>query len=297
MQRILVILCAVLLTAGALLAEHSGNRGPIRPNSLDVANPQAGNRVHRTGNLWLNVTNNGIWGNGEMGVPEGFYDPCTGLIVDSGDYPAGSDQQYLYRATLWVGALIMEQGYETKRVSTGFDGWMDIKELYPGEGEGNGFTERSNIPGKVNCFGENVYDPAAIANEEFVATDSDTLTDPFWVAPDYDGTLHRPLGIKITQTSHEWSSQSFGDFVIFDYHFENISNNFLKNLFIGLYVDGDVGLISELDHHTDDITGFRALDPTTEIRSMWHGLPTTTDVRPMLYLAPCSTRILQVHIF
>jgi hypothetical protein len=157
----------------------------------------------------------------------------------------------------------VDSGVVAPRVSVGFDGWADVKELWPGEGEQNGIIERSNIPGKTNCFGESVYDPAAVANEEFVATYSDTLTDPAYVRPDVNGDLHHPLGVEVRQTSRTWSSSDFGDFVMVEYRMRNIGSNFLRNLYVGLYVDSDVGPANEANHHVDDIAGFRAVDSGT----------------------------------
>ena len=47
--------------------------------------------------------------------------PATGPL--QAEFPGGTGQQYLYQAGLWLGALIVDQGFETKRVSTATDGW------------------------------------------------------------------------------------------------------------------------------------------------------------------------------
>ncbi len=263
MKRSFMICLAVLLCSSAIAAMAPG-RGPVRPRALDIANPNIENRVHREGNVWMNITNYGYFGNSGPEQNNGMEDPCPpGSWAPQGEFPGGSDQQYLYQGALWIGALIMENENSIPRVSVGTDGWFGVNELYPGEGEANGIVERSNIPGKINCFAENVYDPMADANEEFIATYSDTLTDPFWVYEDPADGPHRSLNLEVTQRSMAWNSFEFNDFIIFEFTVLNMGSEFLRNLYLGLYVDSDVGPGHEFEHHTDDISGFLTVDTLT----------------------------------
>lgn len=232
-------------------------KGPVR---TAVANPNMQNRVHNAGRMWMNITNYGYFGNNS---PGGYWtpleDPCNpGTWAPQCEFPGGSGQQYLYMASLWIGALIVEEGFETKRVSVGTDGWnADINEMYPGEGAGDGIVERSTRPGYYNCLGEYVSHPDAVSDQDFLSSYADTLRDPFWLYDDPEDGPHRPLGIKITQASYSFSQSFAQDFIIIDYQFENIASNYLKNLYVGLYVDSDVGHLSEQpDWHQDDICGF-----------------------------------------
>jgi hypothetical protein len=141
----------------------------------------------------------------------------------------------------------------------GDDGWFNpaINEMFPGEGANDGITERSTRPGFSNCMGVPVSDPEAISDQDFVCSYTDTLRDPFWVNNNQEiDVTHRPLGIKITQTSYSFSQAFAEDFILIDYEFENIASNFLKNVYVGLYVDSDVGPGHQFNHHTDDICGF-----------------------------------------
>ena len=94
----------------------------------------------------------------------------------------------------------------------------------------------------TNCLGNYVSSPDAVSDQDFLCVYSDTLTDPQYVFQDDNGgdTPHRPLGIRVKQTSYSFS-QAFEVFILIDYEFENIAQNFLKNLYIGLYVDADCG--------------------------------------------------------
>jgi hypothetical protein len=268
MKRFLFVILAMLPPLWSSMAATESPRGPMRGHgdALDFAQPNAQNRVHREGNVWMNITNHGFFGNAGPGQYDAVHDPCPpNMWAPQCEFPAGSMQEYLFQAALWVGAIVVENEQETPRVSVGTDGWLNpsINEFWPGEGDSCGVIERSNEPGKINCFGDPVYSPAAVANEEFIATYSDTLTDQQYVVNDPVDGPHHPLGIQVQQISREWSSTSFGDFIICQYHVQNIGNEFLKNVYLGLYVDGDVGRADMLNQHVDDITGFKVTDPAT----------------------------------
>ncbi len=247
----------------AAVVPKDGSSPPKGPVRIAVTDPNSQNRVHNAGKVWMNITNIGYFGNDSPGGPfDPLEDPCRrGTWAPQCEFPGGSGQQYLYQASLWVGALIVEQGFETKRVSVGTNGWISDRvrgdEMFPGEGEQDGIQERSTRPGYYNCFGQMVYDPDAVSDQDFGSSYTDTLTDPYWVQEDEVDRVHRPLGIRITQTSYSFSQSFAQDFILIDYEFENIASNYLKNLFVGLYVDSDVGSITEQpDWHQDDICGF-----------------------------------------
>jgi hypothetical protein len=111
---------------------------PLSGKGIDrfanVSNPNTTNRTHRKTNVWLTVHNWGYLGNDSS--PEGVEDPeYPGTWAPQCEYPGGSGAQYLFMASLWIGALIQEEGYEFPRISTGNEGWFNQNEFYPGEGE------------------------------------------------------------------------------------------------------------------------------------------------------------------
>jgi hypothetical protein len=233
-------------------------RGPVR-GRLDVANPQDENRVHDAGKMRMNITNYGYFGNDGPNQTGALEDPCPpNNWAPQCEFPSGSGQQYLFQGALWIGALIEEEGFFTTRVSVGTDGWQNpsINEFHAGEGVEDQIRERSNRPGFTNCFGEVVYDSFAVSDQDFICVMTDTLKDDLFVRDDPTDGPHRPLGIKITQKSYSFSQAFAEDFIIIDYEIENIASNFLKNVYVGLYVDADVGVQGDNNEHTDDICGF-----------------------------------------
>ncbi len=237
-------------------------KGPVR---TDVSGINKYNRVHRRSNIWINMTNYGYFGNNGQNISDALDDPCRpGEWAPQCEYPGGSGNQYLFMGALWLGALIRAEGYEYPRVSVGTDGWLSRnQEFFPGEGatfsQQNGIIERTTLPLDYDCLGNFIgsYRDSAISEQDLVCSYADTLTESFYVDDDPIDGPHNPLGIKITQKSYAWTYNYAQNFIIVDWEVENIAGNYLKNLFIGLYIDADIGHRSETDRHTDDICGFQ----------------------------------------
>ena len=263
LRIIIKFILIIILTTASIQAEESPyNYSPKElSRSLEVTNPTVENRVHRRSNMWMNITNWGFFGNRKIGTSEAMEDPeYPGTWAPQCEYPGGSDVQYLFMGTLWVGALVQEEGYEFPRVSTGSEGWFQprIYEFFPGSGPDDGIEERTTRANQWNRLGDYISHPLAVSEQDFIAVFSDTLTDPYWLNSDPIDGPHYPLGIKIIQKSYSWTYNYAQDFIIIDYEIENIASNYLKNVYVGLYVDADVGRIDEFpDWHQDDICGFQ----------------------------------------
>ncbi len=213
--------------------------------------PNLQQAVDRWNDMWLPLTNYGTFG----GAP----DPCQPDTAPPGlQLPGGSGQEYLYKGGLWIGALIDEVGFQTARVSVALDGWFDVNELLPGTDES--ILERSRLD-TVNCFGQPIYDVDAVADHEYVAVFEDTLHDVFWVNDDPVDGMHRPLGVKITRTTYSMINAPCNHIYWIKYRVENIGSNFLKNLYLGHYVDGAVRHSGETEYSSDDLCGF---DPVSQ---------------------------------
>ncbi|MCX6641429.1 MAG: hypothetical protein NTW14_13270 [bacterium] len=233
------------------------------PRGVDISNIARTNRTHRKGNLWLTVTNWGFIGNFAQSSTRAFEDPeYPGVWAPQCEYPGDSKVQYLYQGGLWVGALVQDNGFEYPRVSIGTAGWVEGHEFQPGEiggtpKEEHGILERSTILNSVNRLGEAVYSPDAISEQDLIAVYTDTLTETFWIQEDIIDGPHFPLGIRVEQSSYSWSYNYAQEFILIDYTIKNIASNFLKNLYIGLYIDCDVGWEGEDRFMDDDVCGFQ----------------------------------------
>lgn len=274
-QQFLAVLLAILvglsLTPETLQAafgvygeedQKDDKTGPVR---TDVSQINAYNRVHRRSNIWINISNYGFFGNNSQGRSDANDDPCRpGEWAPQAEYPGGSGNQYLFMGALWLGAMVRAEGYEFPRVSVGSDGWLAThKEFWPGEGEEysleNGITERTTLPLDYDCLGNYIgtFRDSAVSEQDFVCSYADTLTESYFLDDDPVDGPHSPLGIEITQKSYAWTYNYAQNFIIIDWEIENIAGNYLKNLYVGLYIDADVGHRSENLRYEDDICGFQ----------------------------------------
>jgi hypothetical protein len=280
MKRALLLGLTVMAGVSTLLLAKTMEPGPqtVRKDetagrTADFCLPVLDNRVHRFGKMWFNMTNQGWYGNDDQSRAGALDDPCLpGVWAPQQEYPGGSGQQYLYQGSIWIGALIVDDtGLETARVSFGSEGWEpDVNELYPTCGEDARIIETSTRMNGLNCTTlASIYDSLAVSEQDFKAMYADTLENyPTVVSGQgYDGEdrNHISLGVEVEQESHSWSYSYAQDFIIVDFRITNVGSKFLKNLYVGLYMDADIGHKDESDRHTDDFCGFRpfAVDSVT----------------------------------
>ncbi|MDP2359654.1 MAG: hypothetical protein Q8O14_02715 [bacterium] len=253
----LVLFLAALLA----LPRHAGadyliKDGTVHKGAQVDALPWLDNRTHRFGTIWLTVNNWGWLGNFNDYDTDAYTDAEVLDWAPQCEVPGGSRVQYLFAAGLWVGALIVEEsGLVDPRVSTGADGYVagEAHEFYPDDR--TPIAERSTRSSAYNGLGDYVTSELAVSEQDFIAVYSDTLVDS-QLTPPVGGVVHKPLGIRITQKSYSWSYEYASRTIIIDYEVENIAERYLKNLYIGLYVDGDVGRRGYSEKNLDDIAGF-----------------------------------------
>lgn len=279
MKRALLLATMALAGVGSLLLARTMDpqeptvRKDAAQARVDLCIPNLDNRVHRFGKMWMNLTNEGYFGNAEQGAAEALDDPCLpGIWAPQMEYPGGSGQQYLYVGSVWVGALIVDEtGLETARVSFGSEGWdRNVEELYPTCGTDATVQETSTRKNGQSCVDyHSIYDSLAVSEQDFVALYADTLENYPSVIPgqiyDPQDRNHISLGIEIEQVSHSWSYSYAQDFIITDFKITNVGSKFLKNLYVGLYMDADVAHKDESAGSSDDFCGFRpfAIDSVT----------------------------------
>jgi len=220
-------------------------------------------RTHRVAKYCFTLTNWGFIGSQTRVFEEspfGCFNPRYPEAypnAPSFEYPCGTDLEYLFQGALWVGAVVEGETL----VSVGNDGWFgDVSEMFPGtEDQGGCIKEKTIRLSTPNC---NPPDTAgAISEQDIIAVYSDTTT--VGITPDpKDTRSHRPIGIQIEQRSYSWSYDYAEDFALIDFTIKNIGKKDVKGIWIGLYIDADVGWSGNGSAYIDDITGFRATYPS-----------------------------------
>lgn len=240
-------------------SKHASRPTRLTHRVQSAAIPFTENRVHRIGNLWLNVTNYGVI----AGVAGGLSDPCTGMLAPALEFPGGTGTVNLWDGSIWIGAV---KGRDTL-VSVGAAIWpLTQSELFPASFPGGQIEERTTrqhlkAPKGSRCATIEFHEDA-VSEHDVIAVYYDTLRSAQFVNNDpNDGRGHVPLGIEITQKSYSWSLSYAQDFILIDYTIRNIGGEHLKEGFIGIYMDQDLYRMGG-DGWLDDIAGFLRTDPT-----------------------------------
>jgi len=228
---------SILLGVG-VLQSLSRTESPITLSPREDAEQVAPNvqwRVHTAGDLWLSISNTGLLGSWFRQRD----DPETGLPLPSSPFPGGSDLEYLFVGSIWIGAVVNDTPY----VSLGSSqGWVWLYYLWPDSGTAGSIVEEEWW-----------------ADQELIALCADTLKkdwDPY--PPPEDRP--RPMGIRIRQHSYCWETAGYNQFIILDYTVKNIGDQVLHDPCAGFYMDADVQHVEEHPYGSygpnDDIAGF-----------------------------------------
>ncbi len=205
--------------------------------------------AHNRGNIQLALANNGTFGTLGGTIP----DPFTGEVIPSCIYPKGSDVVYLWVAAVWIGAVVQRDTL----VSCANEDWYRTLEFWP----------TADFVYKSIDINSPFYDPGAHSEQDILCEYTDTVTSPNLVARDpTDNRPHKPVNVKITQRSMAWSFSYADDFLLFDFQVQNIGQRELNDVYIGIYVDGDVWHTTRQGPAgwNDDIVGFYRTHPAPE---------------------------------
>lgn len=244
----MVFILIVVLTGNIWArANFDVNMGPAgkggRTVNAALNDPVQDWAVHNINKMHMTVTNYAILGASLFGAILCDDGPCPNC-----EYPINSDKDYLFAGAFWIGAII---GSDTL-CSIGAEGWSQgVNELLPRRGEAGLIERRSSIPTSLD------YNVDAVSEQDFISHMADTITDPALTGTDtFDGRSHIPLNIAMDQSTYAWSYDYAEDFIIYDFKFINIGSFEIKNLYMGVYVDGDVYHTSTGSGWQDDICGF-----------------------------------------
>jgi len=204
-------------------------------------------RVHDAGNMRFTVTNWGVFGN-----PGRLTDPKTGLYAPGAMFPTGYNFEHLSYGALWIGAIVETMLGDDTLVTTAYP----LTEFYPESYSGGGdFRQRTD---DVHSL---YYDPEAVSGQDFLCTYTDTLTDQAYVRPDPATNIpHKPLHVKVRQSSFVWPYEYAEDFVIIQYWITNLRERPLHEVRVGIVIAPSVGWSGWGSN--DDLVGFLPTAPT-----------------------------------
>jgi hypothetical protein len=239
---------------------------------------------HDAGNLLLHVSNRGRFGR-----------TGTDVTNPSAEWPAGSNNEYLYGAGLWVGGVINRAGARDTLVSAGLYQFGEFYNRTPNEGcgsppvgicetfegapsglrlfddDGDGSVDEDPLDGADNDGDGRIdEDFAGISQQMFrtVYYDTSIFFNQFF---NDDAAQHTPMGLKVVQESYVWTDPQFDDFVGIEFRITNISEQIsaggdgwdINSAYVGFMVDGDVGIDDDdLNYWEDDQGAVAEIDTT-----------------------------------
>jgi len=240
-------------------------------NVCDGAHVLDGSYVMNVGELHLNLTNFGLIGSQYSLL-------TTYSSAPSGQWPGGTGEEYLWAGGLWIGGVI--NGHAC--VSTG----QYEAEFRPGDQPRDTIYEA--IDGQItrpypnrDAGGKRQPDPEAdddgdgrLDEERLDGYDDDDdglvdedfaqIGNQMMVCTMYDNTLlareiypdHEPLGLKIVMEAYAWEDRLSDDLVVLNFTVTNVSSQDIMDVYIGVFVDCDIGARGGLDVENDDMVGY-----------------------------------------
>lgn len=282
--KLSLVTSTVLLLASAWALAGPPSVGPSGHTSLPPASKTAkvtdfGHRTHSVGQLALRASNVGVFG---WKWDNPIVDRAA--AYPSAEWPAGSGNDYLYSAGLWVGGITSDEDtLVTAAVYQGEffpspDARDHIREYHQGVRGGSPMAV-----GEEYVLGDD--DDDGLYDEDFpdgYDNDGDGLIDEDFAAYSqqmfacvyYDTTCffndgipdpelrHTPLGLRVEQRSYAWSQPEVDDFIGVDYRVTNIDTaRVIYNAYLGLMVDADCGPSRYLSMTgADDLSDYVEID-------------------------------------
>lgn len=256
-----VITFSVILVSLVVYEQSIADRQPLSwlqpPDSIKTAPGKSAwtpyyifYRVHNNGAFRTVVFNNGIIGN-----VYSVEDPSLQWTKAADNYhPRNGKFRHAFFTCPWIGGIIDDDTLVTTSIDcdqTGYyakyeneflpDYWWlsDFEDLSPPEFK-EYFDGLVHSQYAFQCY----YTDTAIAY----------YTMPYNT---YDKRRHIPMNIKVTQTSYSWSYQYAEDFIIINYHIQNIGTKPIVEMYFGLYHEGAMHHVSEVPQpRLDDLEGY-----------------------------------------
>lgn len=236
-------------------------------------------RVSTAGNVWMKTTNIGILGN-----------PFTAQSSDpSGQWPGPSGVEYLFFIGLWVAAknpeaqdpaLVRRVSHNTEwrppslapedRIYLSYDGAVNgAREV---DDDNDGRVDEEFLNGKDDDFDGRIDEDYAALSQQMFACELRDDTDQAVNANFAE--KHVPFGLLVQQTSLAFAVPGANDFAAADYKIINRSGHMLDSVFVGFFVENDVGPTAEDRYFSEDLP-----EPRVPQGDFVESIPSANDLR------------------
>ncbi|MFO7609922.1 MAG: hypothetical protein R6X35_12140 [Candidatus Krumholzibacteriia bacterium] len=258
------VAAAVRAEPAAELREETADR----PDGIHVLD---GSYVLDVGDLHVNITNHGLIGSQ-------YSTTLPYANAPSAQWPAGSGDEYLFGAGLWIGARVdgeaaVSTGQPERELRPAADLRATIYEArertvtrpYPDDrprghrlpdavpdDDRDGLMDEDPLNG-YDDDGDGLVDEdfGMIGNQMMVCTMHDDLPLTQEIYP-----AHNPIGVTVVQTAAAWSDTDHRTIIALDYAITNSSPRPLQDVYLGFYVDCDIQNRRDGSTGPDDLTGY-----------------------------------------
>jgi hypothetical protein len=266
--RSVVLRHLAVVVLAALLAAPAHARVEQLPPP-DKAHILDGSAALTVGRLHVNITNWGLIGSR-------YTELSTYGDAPSGQWPGGSGNEYLFAAGLWIGGVVNG----ARRVSTGQpeaelrpdddpratlyearEGLL-VRPPTPGAGgipwylpggddDGDGRLDEEALDG-VDQDGDGRVDEdfGQVGTQMFDAVMRDDTPLAIQSYPD-----HQPLHVEVRQRAAAWQTSEQQDFISLSFHVTNIGTLDIRDVYLGFWVDADIGPRTDPDGGSNDLAG------------------------------------------
>jgi hypothetical protein len=257
----LLLVGARVQVAAAYHAPDPGDK--VYATRINEQDPDLGRKRHNVGLLDVMITNLGVIGN-----------PNWVRQESAASWRGG---EYLYAAAMWIGAVASDN---LAYVSTGAYEWelrpslAPVDHIYASfEGALKGNREGFSGQPDDDQDGEIDEDPVngrdddgdGHIDEDYAAVSQQMFSCEYWDYTEEARAVfaeHRPLNVRIHQESYAWSTEGANEFIGLDFKIINDGFETLRQVYLGFFVDSDVGPKSNPDYFSDDRGSFYAVDTT-----------------------------------
>jgi hypothetical protein len=273
-----------------------GGQGPYDTHAVPEINGPG--RVSTAGNVWMKTTNIGVLGN-----------PFTAQSSDpSGQWPGPSGVEYLFFIGLWIAAknpeaidpaLVRRVSHNTEwrppsllpedKIYQTYDGQLNgAREV---DDDGDRQVDEEFLNGKDDDFDGRIDEDYAAYSQLMYTCELRDDTDQAVNANFAE--KHVPFGLLVQQSTLSFAVPGANDFAAADFKIINQSGHQLDSVYVGFFVEQDVGPTADDRYFSDDIP-----EPRVPQGDFPEIIPSSGDARYSTDPeAPCLTDTIHVRGF
>jgi len=268
----LACLACILCWGAPVLGWHDVELDRVTSRDLyNGAHTLDGSYVMNVGELHLNLTNFGLIGSQYSLL-------TTYSSAPSGQWPGGTGEEYLWAGGLWIGGIVnghpaVSTGQYEAEFRPGEDLLDTMYEARDGvitrpfpnpsaggkrhpdpnaDDDGDGRIDEEKLDGYDNDGDSRVdEDFGQIGNQMLVCTMYDNTLLAREIYPD-----HEPLGLRVVMEAYAWEDRLADDLVVLNYTITNVGSMDIENVYIGMFIDCDIGTRGQANIENDDMVGY-----------------------------------------